>query len=105
MWRGRAPGAAINASDKLCAARLQQGSAAGVEGQHKANPTSLSLSAAMLLDLPAAEHSYDARREPAASLEVTVAAYLADPGQRIAALGGKMGIQAYGSAVAAALAR
>lgn len=40
----------INAGENLCAAQAQHGSAPDIAGQGKANPTSLILSGAMLLD-------------------------------------------------------
>ncbi|MFE1954570.1 isocitrate/isopropylmalate dehydrogenase family protein [Streptomyces sp. NPDC059524] len=43
-------GGSINASDTLCAAQAQHGSAPDIAGQGIANPTSLILSAAMLLE-------------------------------------------------------
>ena len=41
---------AINAGDTMCAAQAQHGSAPDIAGQDRANPTSLILSTAMLLD-------------------------------------------------------
>ena len=43
-------GGAINAGDRYCVAQAQHGSAPDIAGQNLANPTSLILSAAMLLD-------------------------------------------------------
>ena len=43
-------GGSINAGDEHCMAQAQHGSAPDIQGQDKANPCSLVLSAAMLLD-------------------------------------------------------
>src|SRR3546814_20466400 len=43
-------GGSINAGDDICVAQAQHGSAPDIAGQGIANPTSLILSAAMLLD-------------------------------------------------------
>src|SRR4030095_7276427 len=42
--------ASINFGDRHCMAQAQHGSAPDIQGQNKANPTSLILSSAMLLD-------------------------------------------------------
>ncbi len=104
MSGGLGLGGAINASDTLCAAQAQHGSAPDIQGQDKANPTSLILSAAMLLDWLGVKHGDDAMKQAAAGVEAAVDACLADPARRTADLGGSLGTKAYGAAVAAALA-
>src|SRR3546814_7326099 len=50
-------GGSINAGDDICVAQAQHGSAPDIAGQGIANPTSLILSAAMLLDWRSEEHT------------------------------------------------
>jgi isocitrate/isopropylmalate dehydrogenase len=96
-------GGAINANETMCVAQAQHGSAPDIQGQDRANPTSLILSAAMLLDWLATRHE---RREYAAAAQAINEAIdraIADPNRRTADLGGKLGTRAFGSAVAEAV--
>lgn len=94
---------AINAGDDLCAAQAQHGSAPDIAGQDRANPTSLILSAAMLLAW-AGERRGDAGLTAAAScIERAVDTALADPLLRTADLGGPLGTSAFGRAVSGAI--
>lgn len=94
---------AINAGETLCAAQAQHGSAPDIAGQDRANPTSLILSAAMLLDWLGTRRG-DARLTAAAkSIERAVDAVLATPALRTADLGGSLGTKAFGDAVAKAV--
>lgn len=85
-------------------AQAQHGSAPDIAGQDKANPISLILSAAMLLD-------WYARRAPgrdrfadaAAAIERTADALVTDPARRTADLGGPLGTRAFTEAFCAAL--
>ena len=85
-------------------AQAQHGSAPDIAGQDKANPVSLILSAAMLLD-------WHARRAPgraafaaaAAAIEQTADALVTDPTRRTGDLGGKLGTAAFAAAFCAAL--
>ncbi len=94
----------INHSDSHGMAQAQHGSAPDIAGQDKANPTSLILSAAMLLD-------WHARRAPeresfaqaAAAIERATDELLADPARRTADLGGPLGTRAFGEAFCRAL--
>jgi 3-isopropylmalate dehydrogenase len=86
----------ILAGEKLCAAQAQHGSAPDIAGQDRANPTSLILSAAMLLDWMKLEKA-------AKAIDAAVDRVLASPEKRTADLGGKLGTRAFGEAVAAAL--
>ncbi len=94
----------INHSDTHGMAQAQHGSAPDIAGQDKANPTSLILSAAMLLD-------WHARRGPgrenfaraAATIERVVDSLLTDPTRRTADLGGRLGTRAFTQEVCAAL--
>jgi 3-isopropylmalate dehydrogenase len=86
----------ILAGEKLCAAQAQHGSAPDIAGQDRANPTSLILSAAMLLEWMKLEKA-------AKAIDAAVDKVLAQPEKRTADLGGRLGTRAFGEAVAAAL--
>ena len=49
--------ASINAGDRHCMAQAQHGSAPDIQGQNKANPISLIVSAAMLIDWLGRRHA------------------------------------------------
>jgi 3-isopropylmalate dehydrogenase len=97
---------AVNASDTHCMAQAQHGSAPDIAGQDKANPVSLILSAAMLLD-------WLARRAPgrenfaraAAVIDQAVDALVADPARRTPDLRGPLGTKAYTAALCAEIER
>jgi 3-isopropylmalate dehydrogenase len=96
-------GGSINAGDELCVAQAQHGSAPDIAGKDRANPTSLILSAAMLLEWIGARRG-DATLAPAAkSIEAAVDSTLQDPKTRTADLGGKLGTQEFAKAVAGRL--
>lgn len=94
----------INASETMCAAQAQHGSAPDIAGQNKANPTSLILSAAMMLAWWAERRGIQVFADAAAAIETAVETCLADPVRRTADLGGTLGCDAFGRAVEAALA-
>jgi 3-isopropylmalate dehydrogenase len=93
----------VNAGDSLCAAQAQHGSAPDIAGQDKANPTSLILSAAMLLEWMAEKKKIPACREAGKAIDAAVDKVLANRETRTADLGGRLGTRAFGAAVAAAL--
>ena len=93
----------ILAGDALCCAQAQHGSAPDIAGQDKANPTSLILSAAMLLEWLAEKKKAKACGKAAEAINAAVDKVLADPKKRTADLGGKLGTRRFGEAVAAAL--
>ncbi len=93
----------INAGDTLCAAQAQHGSAPDIAGQDKANPTSLILSAAMLLEWLGEKKDQPSCTDAARAIDRAVDRVLSEPAQRTADLGGKLGTRAFGEAVAAAL--
>ena len=93
-----------NAGDALCCAQAQHGSAPGIAGQDRANPTSLILSAAMLLDWLAARHGLAAYAAAAEALDRAVDAALARPETRTVDLGGALGTRAFADHIAAAVA-
>lgn len=94
----------VNAGDDLCCAQAQHGSAPTIAGQDKANPTSLILSAAMLLDWIAERRGLPACAEAARAIDGAVDAALARPGTRTADLGGALGTRAFAERIAAAVA-
>ena len=96
-------GGSINAGDEHCVAQAQHGSAPDIAGKNKANPVSLMLSAAMLLEWMAARRGNDAMAAAAKKIDAAVDATLKNPATRTADLGGKIGTQEFAEAVAAKL--
>jgi 3-isopropylmalate dehydrogenase len=92
-----------NQNDVLCCAQAQHGSAPDIQGQDKANPTSLILSAAMLLDWHAEKRGNQAAGKAAAAINTAIDAALADTATRTPDLGGALGTKAFGQKVAAML--
>ena len=90
----------VMAGDELCVAQAQHGSAPDIAGQDKANPTSLILSAAMLLEWLGRRHNNAACTKAAQKIDAAVNAVLNDPATRTADLGGKLGTQAFTKVVA-----
>lgn len=93
----------INAGEILVAAQAQHGSAPDIAGQDRANPTSLILSAAMLLDWLGERRKLEAFSQAATAIDRAVDRTLADPAKHTADLGGTLGTGAFGDAVAATL--
>jgi 3-isopropylmalate dehydrogenase len=91
------------AGDSLCAAQAQHGSAPDLAGKDKANPTSLILSAAMLLDWLADKRNMADCARAGKAIREAVDRVLADPAKRTADLGGSLGTRAFGEAVATEL--
>ena len=96
-------GGSINAGDELCVAQAQHGSAPDIAGKDRANPASLILSAAMLLEWIGVHRSDSALAAAAKSIDAAVDATLKNPATRTADLGGKLGTQEFGKTVAAKL--
>jgi len=90
-----------NENEHLCCAQAQHGSAPDIEGQDKANPTSLILSAAMLLEWHAKYRGNAAAGAAARAINVAIDAALADPATRTVDLGGPVGTKAFGELIAA----
>jgi len=95
----------VMAGDSLCCAQAQHGSAPDIQGQDKANPTSMILSVAMLLAWLGEHRRIPALTQAATAIETAVDAVLGDPASRTADLGGSIGTRAFGEKVAAALPR
>ena len=92
-------GGSINAGEKHCMAQAQHGSAPDIAGQDKANPTSLILSAGMLLGWLGRRLRNESLERAERLIEQSVDAALKDPDRRTADLGGKLGTKAYAAAV------
>ena len=84
-------GASINAGDAHCMAQAQHGSAPHLAGTDKANPVSLILSSAMLLEWLARRHSRDDFAKAAQLVNESVDILLANPETRTVDLGGSLG--------------
>jgi 3-isopropylmalate dehydrogenase len=91
----------INAGDEHCMAQAQHGSAPDIAGEDRANPSSLVLSAAMLLDWLAARHGRPGLARAAQAIERAIDALLADPRRRTRDLGGELGTRAFTDALCA----
>lgn len=96
-------GGSINMGDDICVAQAQHGSAPDIAGRNVANPTSLILSAAMLLDWRGRRDGRDALIVAARRIEAAVEKVLDDPAQRTRDLGGAADCDVYARAVVAAL--
>ncbi len=90
----------INAGETMCAAQAQHGSAPDIAGQDRANPTSLVLSAAMLLEWLGERRDDAGLLAAARAIGGAVDSVLADPATRTADLGGPLGTRAFGQVVA-----
>ena len=83
------------AGDDACCAQAQHGSAPDIQGQDKANPTSLILSAAMLFEWLAARHRRPEFEQAAQAIEAAIDSSLQNAATRTADLGGKLGTKAF----------
>lgn len=93
----------IMAGDDLCCAQAQHGSAPDIENQDKANPTSMILSVAMLIDWLGAKRKSKAFAQAGQAMHAAVESVLANPATRTADIGGRIGTKAFGQAVVEAL--
>jgi isocitrate/isopropylmalate dehydrogenase len=96
-------GGSINAGDEICVAQAQHGSAPDIAGKDRANPTSLILSAAMLLDWMGRRAGVEVMSASAQFIEAAVDKALKNPATRTADLGGGLGTQAFAKVVAETL--
>jgi len=80
--------ASINCGDRHGMAQAQHGSAPDIQGQNKANPTSLILSSAMLLDWLGRRHLQENFIAAGRLVEQSVDVVLSKPATRTADLGG-----------------
>ncbi|GAA1223686.1 isocitrate/isopropylmalate dehydrogenase family protein [Pseudonocardia alaniniphila] len=96
-------GGSLNAGDDVGVAQAQHGSAPDIAGRGIANPTSLILSAAMLLDWRGRRDRNEALVAAAAGIESAVETVLAEPGSRTRDLGGHLGTAEFAAHVVARL--
>ena len=92
-------GGAINAGTNICVAQAQHGSAPDIAGRNIANPTSLILSAAMLLDWHGQRCNRSDLIKAARLLEYTVDQVLDDPQTRTRDIGGTLNTDAFAQAI------
>src|SRR5262249_51788280 len=91
--------ASINFGERHCMAQAQHGSAPDIQGQNKANPTSLILSSAMLLDWFGRRDRPENFTVAARLIDESVDTVLSDPAKRTADLGGTRSTTAFASEV------
>jgi len=92
-------GAAINAGDEHCMAQAQHGSAPDIAGKDLANPVSLIVSAAMLLDWLGRHYGQEKFAHAARLIERAVDALLEHPNTRTRDLGGPLGTASFTAAL------
>ncbi|HXV29015.1 MAG TPA: isocitrate/isopropylmalate dehydrogenase family protein [Sinorhizobium sp.] len=92
-----------NAERGLICAQAQHGSAPDIQNQNIANPTSLILSAAMMLSWLGEQRGLPQFEAAGAEIERAVDEVLADPASRTRDLGGNANTDAFGSRVAKAV--
>jgi 3-isopropylmalate dehydrogenase len=85
----------INASDTHCMAQAQHGSAPDIAGRDLANPVSLMLSAAMLLEWLSIRHGLEPFARAHHAIEAAIDRLLQDPARRTRDLGGPLGTAAF----------
>lgn len=90
----------IMASDLYCCAQAQHGSAPDIAGQDKANPVSMILSVAMMVEWMGNKHNKPELIKAAKAMTEAVDKVLEDPSARTPDLGGKSTCSAFSEAVA-----
>jgi 3-isopropylmalate dehydrogenase len=95
----------IMASDTLCCAQAQHGSAPDLAGKDTANPTSMILSVAMMVRWIGDKHGLVAMQRAGDAMSAAVDLVLSNPATRTPDIGGATGCKAFGAAVAEAVAR
>jgi 3-isopropylmalate dehydrogenase len=94
-----------NSETSLVCAQAQHGSAPDIAGQNIANPTSLILSAAMMLSWIGEQRKLSALERAGAEIECAVDKVLANANSRTRDLGGSINTDEFGRRVAKALAQ
>ena len=95
----------VMASDDLCCAQAQHGSAPTIAGKDIANPTSMILSVAMMVRWVGDKRGHAGLQQAGEAMTRAVDAVLENPATRTRDIGGSMGCKAFGEAVAQAVAR
>ncbi|SSW71989.1 isocitrate/isopropylmalate dehydrogenase family protein [Achromobacter agilis] len=93
----------IMAGDTLCCAQAQHGSAPDIQGQDKANPTSMILSVAMLMEWLGEQRGLPAYLKAGQAIQAAVDKALSSPATRTPDIGGSIGTKAFGAAVTSLL--
>lgn len=93
-----------NAETGLCCAQAQHGSAPDIAGKNVANPTSLILSAAMMLSWLGEQRGIQKLMDAGAAIVQAVDAVIDDPAKRTRDLGGSVNTDQFGAFVAEAVA-
>ncbi|WP_326565342.1 isocitrate/isopropylmalate family dehydrogenase [Amycolatopsis rhabdoformis] len=96
-------GGSINAGHDVCVGQAQHGSAPDIAGRGVANPASLILSAAMLLDWRGRRDGNDALVAGGELVSRAVDSVLDNPDTRTADVGGTLGTEAFAAAVVASI--
>ncbi len=94
---------AINANDERCAAQAQHGSAPDIAGRGIANPTSLILSASMMLAFLGEKRRLASYSTAARAVETAIDRTLAETHERTPDLGGNSTTETFATAVVRAL--
>lgn len=94
-------GGSINAGDDICVAQAQHGSAPDIAGRNIANPTSLILSAAMLLNWLGRRRDEPRLSAAAIMIETAVESVLDNPQTRTRDVGGTLDTDAFAAMVVA----
>jgi 3-isopropylmalate dehydrogenase len=95
----------IMAGDRQCCAQAQHGSAPDIQGQDKANPVSMILSAGMLMRWLGEHRASAALQQAGDAIEQAVDTVLRNPATRTADLGGTIGTRAFSDAVSAEVSK
>jgi 3-isopropylmalate dehydrogenase len=95
----------IMASDDLCCAQAQHGSAPTIAGKDIANPTSMILSVAMMVRWVGDKRQHTGMQNAGDAMTAAVDKVLANPNTRTRDIGGSMGCAAFGKAVSAAVSQ
>ncbi|OSZ08401.1 3-isopropylmalate dehydrogenase [Klebsiella variicola] len=89
----------VMAGDNQCCAQAQHGSAPDIQNQDKANPTSMILSVAMLLEWIGEKKELPVWSDAGATIHNAIEKVLAESAHRTVDLGGNTGTKAYTAAV------
>lgn len=92
-----------NAETGLCCAQAQHGSAPDIAGKNIANPTSMILSAAMMIKWLGEKRGLQNLVDAGCEIETAVDSVILDPGNRTRDLGGDMNTDRFGKLVAKSL--
>jgi 3-isopropylmalate dehydrogenase len=93
----------VMANDILCCAQAQHGSAPDIAGKDIANPTSMILSVAMLLDWIGANKQNAAAAKAGTAIHAAIETVLANPATHTADIGGTLGTKEFADAVITAI--